>query len=166
MIVKNSKDIKFTKQRIKKVDSLFKSYVQNLTKLRGYNILAVDFDGTIVRHEYPDIGEVLPLAKEGLSIFQNQGWKIILNTMRSGEYLTQAVKLVESFGIELYGININPTQHGWTESTKCYAQLYIDDAALGCPLIYPSNDRPFVDWKTVISLMGWEKELKEFKKLN
>ena len=36
-------------------------------------------------------------------------------------------------------------------SPKCYAQLYIDDAALGCPLIYDPeiSDRPFVNWNEV-----------------
>jgi hypothetical protein len=43
--------------------------------------------------------------------------------------------------IALYAAQRNPTQDQWTESPKAYAQIYIDDAALGCPLI---NDH--VDW--------------------
>ena len=57
--------------------------------------------------------------------------------------------------IPLHGVNVNPTQHTWTKSPKAYGQLYIDDAALGCPLIYNSeiSDRPFVDWAKVEEML-------------
>lgn len=51
-------------------------------------------------------------------------------------------------GITLYGIQTNPNQ-GWTTSPKCYAHLYIDDAALGCPLVYDDHEKPYVDWSKV-----------------
>ena len=47
--------------------------------------------------------------------------------------------------IELYGINENPNQ-SWSDSPKAYANYYLDDAAIGCPLIYPEEGRPYVDW--------------------
>ena len=49
------------------------------------------------------------------------------------------------------GSNINPTQKSWTDSPKVYANLYIDDAALGCPLTIDNDfsDRPYVDWKAI-----------------
>lgn len=36
---------------------------------------------------------------------------------------------------------------------KCYAELYIDDAVLGCPLSFDKelSDRPFVNWVAVES---------------
>ena len=53
-------------------------------------------------------------------------------------------------GINLFGINENPTQYSWTNSRKVYGHIYIDDAGYGCPLIYPLNgDRPYVDWKNI-----------------
>jgi hypothetical protein len=54
-------------------------------------------------------------------------------------------------GIPLYGVNTNPTQFRWTKSKKAYANLYIDDAALGIPLkMRPSKcKRPYVNWKEV-----------------
>ena len=52
--------------------------------------------------------------------------------------------------IPLWGINKNPDQHKWTDSPKAYAGLYIDDEALGAPLIYPiTGDRPYIDWRKV-----------------
>lgn len=70
--------------------------------------------------------------------------------MRSGEQLQDAVKWFEERNIPLFGIQRNPTQDSWTSSPKAYAKIYIDDAALGCPLVEGlKGERPFVDWKTV-----------------
>jgi hypothetical protein len=53
-------------------------------------------------------------------------------------------------GIELYGVNKNPTQVHWTSSPKAYGQVYIDDAAFGCPLIELEGfARPCVNWDEV-----------------
>ena len=69
--------------------------------------------------------------------------------MRSGEQLDQAVAWFKLAKVRLYGVQVNPTQHKWTTSPKAYGQLIIDDAALGCPLIYPESGRPYADWKTI-----------------
>ena len=57
--------------------------------------------------------------------------------------------------IPLFGINYNPTQWRWTDSKKVFAQLYIDDAALGVPLKLDTSisSRPFVDWDEVAKLL-------------
>lgn len=115
--------------------------------------IAVDFDGTIVEHRYPDIGAPVPGAVRWLKQFIEAGAKVILWTMRSdneshGPTLTQAVEYCRNNGIELFGVNNNPTQSTWTQSPKAYAHLYIDDAAYGCPLLESPRvgGRPFVDW--------------------
>lgn len=109
-------------------------------------IIAVDFDGTCVTHAYPEIGEYIG-AQIVLRLLVKAGHKLILHTMRDKEELDEAVKWFEDNGIELYGINKNPTQDSWTDSPKAYANLYIDDAALGCPLLIDKKtNRKFVDW--------------------
>lgn len=142
-----------------KSQNRFARYVELLTARKGSKVVAVDFDGTIVRHAYPEIGEPVPLALEGLEMFQRKNWKIILHTMRGGDYLQQAIDYLEQAGIELYAVNENPTQKHWTDSTKCYAPLYIDDAAVGCPLVYPPDERAYVDWLAIFYLLGWANEL-------
>src|ERR1700690_3286381 len=102
--------------------------------------IAIDFDGTIVKHKYPKIGDPVPDAIEWIRKFQEAGAKIILYTMRSdgGEYpntLKDAVKYLEIYGIKLFGVNRDPEQDSWTSSHKCYANLFIDDAAFGCQLL-------------------------------
>lgn len=116
--------------------------------------VCIDFDGTIVDHRYPDIGEPVPGAIKWLRKLQSSGALLILYTMRADdpgrELLSDAVRYLQEEGIELFGINRNPHQDSWTSSPKAYGELYIDDAAFGCPLIFPKGfARPCVDWKKV-----------------
>lgn len=121
-------------------------------------IIGIDFDGTILTHEYPELGKEVPKAMETLKELNGAGHKLILWTMRSEGTLDDAVKYLTDNGIPLFGININPEQDTWTTSPKAYCHLYIDDAAFGCPLIQPPNDsRPYVDWVKVNSTL---KEMK------
>lgn len=133
-------------------------------------IIAIDFDGTLVSHEFPKIGKdigAVPVLKK----LVDAGHKLILHTMRSdidevksfeygihgkpGKYLTEAVEWCKVRDIHLWGINENPEQLSWTNSPKPYAHIYIDDAALGCPLKCDhETERPYVDWKRI------EEELK------
>ena len=111
-------------------------------------IIAIDFDGTCVTHEYPKVGRDIgaaPVLKE----LVEKGHKLILWTMRSGDALNDAADWFHDNNIPLFGINSNPEQHTWTRSPKAYAQLYIDDAALGIPLIHTDWSRPHVDWVRV-----------------
>ncbi len=111
--------------------------------------IAIDFDGTIVKHEFPRMGDVLPKAFEWMKKFEDAGARLLLNTMRSDEYLNAAVECCRENGIEFFGVNHNPEQDSWTSSPKVYAQLYIDDAAFGCPLVHEAGSRPYVDWDIV-----------------
>lgn len=112
-------------------------------------IIAVDFDGTIVTHEYPEIGKPVPGAIETLKELQARGDKLILWTMRSGETLDDAIRYCENNGIIFWGVNENPEQSKWTSSPKAYAHVYIDDAALNATLRDNPGGRPFLDWFVV-----------------
>ena len=125
-------------------------------------LVAVDFDGTIAEHEFPDIGPAVPGAFDWMRRWQAAGAKLILWTMRSdgrsgdgsrenGPVLTDAVEFCRTNGVEFFGVNENPDQKSWTGSPKAYAHLYVDDAAFGCPLRPASKagNRPMVDWAAV-----------------
>ena len=112
--------------------------------------IGIDFDGTCVTHEYPRVGKdigAVPVLKK----LTDSGHLLILNTMRSGRELDDAVQWFIDNDIPLYGVNENPSQKSWTASPKVYAHLYIDDAALGCLLKMDNavSDRPFVNWDAV-----------------
>jgi len=112
--------------------------------------IAIDFDGTCVDHCFPDIGEEVPECVDVLKELVQAGHKLILNTMRSGEYLEPAVQWFISRGIPLSGINTDPAQSGWTQSPKCFSELYIDDAAFGAPIIERAGfNRKSIDWGVV-----------------
>lgn len=108
-------------------------------------IIAIDFDGTCVTPNYPGIGENIG-AEYVLKALTEEGHILVLNTMRSGKKLKDAENWFKEHKIPLHGINKTYGQENWTSSPKVYANLYIDDSALGCPL----NSRgSFVDWIAV-----------------
>ena len=133
------------------------------------SIIAVDFDGTLCTHEFPRIGVEVPYAIDTLKSLQKRGHKVFLWSMRghpdlsrfdhtnqeTGEYIEQdtllaALKWCEERGLVFNGVNRSPAQ--FSTSPKQYAQVYIDDAALGCPLRYlydTGSRRPVVDWGEV-----------------
>lgn len=117
--------------------------------------IGIDFDGTVVKHAFPNIGEDIGAVPVLKNLVKN-GHKLILTSMRSHrltngiDTLTEAENWFKSHDIELFGVNNNPTQKRWTDSPKPYANLYIDDASLGCPLkMDEGEDRPYVDWKVL-----------------
>ena len=121
-------------------------------------IIAIDFDGTCVKNKYPYVGEdigAVPILKD----LVKRGHRLILCTMRSHkpnkgiDCLQDAVDWFNNNGIELYAINENPEQKSWTDSNKIYADLYIDDAALGCPLTSDGFGNVYVDWSNVSNLL-------------
>ncbi len=116
--------------------------------------ICLDFDGTVVDHDYPAIGQPVPHALETLRHLQMRGARIILWTMRSngpdGDLLQNAVDYLKENGIYLYGINENPDQKEWTASPKAYGHVYIDDAGIGCPLVNLKGfKKPCVNWKKI-----------------
>lgn len=114
----------------------------------------MDFDGTCVRHEYPEIGADVPDAVRVLQRLNENGVRLILWTIRSGEQLDAAVQWFAAREIALWAVNKNPQQRFWSKSPKAYAPAYIDDAALGCPLVYPAGEsRPYADWSALEKLL-------------
>lgn len=54
--------------------------------------IAVDFDGTIVEHRYPQIGEEIPFATATLKMLINERHRLILWSVREGKLLEEAVE--------------------------------------------------------------------------
>jgi hypothetical protein len=95
--------------------------------------IAVDFDGTIVEHEYPKIGKEKLFAFRTLKELEKQGANLILWTFRTGEELEEAIEYCRDNGIEFYAINKNYPEEviDETVSRKIDADIYIDDKNLG-----------------------------------
>ncbi len=96
--------------------------------------IAVDFDGTIVEHEYPKIGKPKLFAFEALRDLQKRGHQLILWTVRTGELLEEAVEFCRQNGVEFYAVNKNYPEEEYIEgvtSRKILADIYIDDRIVG-----------------------------------
>ncbi len=96
--------------------------------------IAVDFDGTIVEHKYPEIGKEILFAFETLRALQKQNHQLILWTYRSGKELEEAVEYCRRNGVVFYAINASYPEEEFDEeydSRKIDADLFIDDRNIG-----------------------------------
>ena len=96
--------------------------------------IAVDFDGTIVHHRYPKIGDEIPFATETLRLLLRDRHRLILWTVREGRLLDEAVEWCRARGVEFYAINRDFPEEDATGSgfsRKIKADLFIDDRNFG-----------------------------------
>ena len=97
--------------------------------------IAVDFDGTIVEHRYPEIGPEIPFAVQTLRMLIAERHKLILWSVREGELLDEAVNWCRERGIEFYAVTRDYPEETLTNndhfSRKLKVDLFIDDRNLG-----------------------------------
>jgi hypothetical protein len=97
--------------------------------------IAVDFDGTIVEHKYPEIGAELPFATETLRMLIKDQHKLILWTVREGVLLDEAVNWCKERGVVFYAVNRDYPEEKEENnnhfSRKVKADIFIDDSNLG-----------------------------------
>ena len=113
-------------------------------------VIAVDFDGTIVTHEYPKIGKEIPFAIETLKRLQSEFHHLlILWTVREGQELEEAVEFCRKRGLEFYAVNANYPEEIFSSeiSRKINAEIYIDDRNLG----------GILDWGIIYRMIAGEK---------
>lgn len=96
-------------------------------------LIAVDFDGTIVDHEYPRIGKEKLFAFQTLRALQDKGHRLVLWTIREGKTLEDAVEYCRSNGVEFYAVNETFPGEGFQQgqSRKVNADIFIDDRNVG-----------------------------------
>lgn len=97
--------------------------------------IAVDFDGTIVDHRYPQIGKEKPFAIKTLIKLQEEGHQLILWSVREGRLLDEAVDFCRERGLEFYAVNKDydeeVAEKNRNFSRKLKVDLFIDDRNLG-----------------------------------
>ena len=95
--------------------------------------IAVDFDGTIVEHEYPEIGKEKLFAFLTLKELNRKGARLILWTFRTGKELEEAVEFCRKNGVEFYAVNKNYPEEIMDEHVgrKIDADIFIDDRNIG-----------------------------------
>ena len=114
--------------------------------------IAVDFDGTIVEHKYPQIGEEIPFAVETLKMLTQDRHKLILWSVREGELLEEAVNWCRERGLEFYAVNRDypeeTTDNNPHFSRKLKVDMFIDDRNLG----------GLPDWGTIYRMISHHKK--------
>lgn len=121
-------------------------------------IIAVDFDGTIVEHKYPEIGKEKPFATATLRQLIADGHKLILWSVREGKLLEDAVAWCEERGVRFYSTNANldedvNDQHRSTNfSRKLKVHVFIDDRNIG----------GLPDWGTIYQLISQRMSYADF----
>ncbi len=114
--------------------------------------IAVDFDGTIVEHRYPEIGPELPFAVDTLKMLIADKHKLILWSVREGQLLEDAVNWCRERGIEFYAINKDFPEEN-EKLNQHYARklssvdVWIDDRNLG----------GLPDWGTIYQIINERK---------
>lgn len=98
-------------------------------------IVAVDFDGTLCRNAFPSIGEPYWAIIAALrAVQQHTDHTTVLWTCRVNDKLKEAVEWCEEHGLHFDGVNVNAihnvSEYG-TDPRKIFADIYIDDKAVG-----------------------------------
>ncbi|HAN18489.1 MAG: hydrolase [Bacteroidetes bacterium GWC2_33_15] len=117
--------------------------------------IAVDFDGTIVDHEYPQIGKPKLFAFETLKALQKRGDLLILWTFRNGKELDEAIGFCKKNGIEFYAVNKSYPEEIFDNSIsrKIDADIYIDDRNIG----------GFPGWSSIWQILNPEQYTNDIK---
>lgn len=118
-------------------------------------IIAVDFDGTIVTHEYPKIGKEIPFATQTLKMLAKDGHRLILWTVREGRLLEEAVKWCNERGVDFYAVNKDYPEEELDNnnhySRKLKADIWIDDRNVG----------GLPDWGTIYRIISEKRTYEE-----
>lgn len=118
-------------------------------------LIAVDFDGTIVRHRYPEIGEEIPFATETLKLLIEDRHRLVLWTVREGQLLDDAVEWCRQRGVEFYAINRDFPEEDITLNEhftrKLKVDMWIDDRNVG----------GLPDWGTIYHMIHDKKTYEE-----
>lgn len=97
--------------------------------------IAVDFDGTIVEHRYPDIGKELPFATETLRMLIKDHHRLILWSVREGDLLQEAIDWCHERGVDFWAVNKDYPEEEESKnnhfSRKIKADYFIDDRNIG-----------------------------------
>lgn len=116
--------------------------------------IAVDFDGTIVEHRYPEIGPEIPFAVDTLKLLVKERHRLILWSVREGELLDEAVEWCRQRGVEFYAVNKDYPEEKSTDkgfSRKLKVDLFIDDRNVG----------GIPDWGTIYRMIKERKSYEE-----
>jgi hypothetical protein len=122
----------------------------------------LDFDGTVVEHNYPAIGAPNPHALRVIAKLQANGHHLILNTYRADlndGSLEEALTYLNSSGevepiSECLELKVNPPLFNLDEALQL-DELYIDDISEGTPM----RPNKVLEWGLMVDWIELERLL-------
>ena len=112
-------------------------------------VIAVDFDGTIVEHMYPKIGNEIPFATDTLKELIKDGHQLILWSVREDGLLQEAVDWCHRRGVDFWAVNKDYPEEERSKnnhfSRKLKADMFIDDRNVG----------GLPDWGTIYQMIKY-----------
>lgn len=97
-------------------------------------IIAIDFDGTIVEDNYPNIGKLKDYADTVIRNLKDDGHFIIIWTCRTNKPLLEAVDFLHKHDIPFDAVNSHEPKNILSfgmGAVKVYADVYIDNNQVG-----------------------------------
>jgi hypothetical protein len=90
--------------------------------------IAIDFDGTLCEHRYPECGPPRPAVVEAVRALHAMGWRVVVQSCRAqaddGLLVEMAAWLAE------HGV---PCDEIWRGAGKPFAHAYLDDRGVAVP---------------------------------
>jgi hypothetical protein len=115
-------------------------------------ILGIDFDGVVCKHaKFPSVGKPVPGSDKWIKRFDELGARQFLWTCRNDKFLKYAISNIKKRELPFESYNELAYGKGtFAPYPKLFANIYIDDAAFGAPLIFPEDgSRAYLDWDIV-----------------
>ena len=132
-------------------------------------LIAVDLDGTVVEHRFPEIGKELPFATDTLRRLIDDGHRLVLWTVRTGHLLDEALAWCKERGVTFYAVNSDYPEQTFEEGMprKMKVDVVIDDRNLGglpeWGVIYDMITRRLTYHQYMLEAMGKEPQKRHKK---
>ena len=104
-------------------------------------IIAVDFDGTIVQHKYPEIGSEIPFATATIRRLIAEQHQVILWTVRRGELLQEAIDWCKA---QIDNLRIDTHPNNKTMQHLCTSRGFVECGKI--TIARDGSDRIIYHW--------------------
>lgn len=123
-------------------------------------IISLDFDGLICENRYPDVGNILPNAKEVIGYLHSRGHEIVINTCRNGHYAENAKAYLTNQGIKFNHFNEN--------SPKLIKRYNGDTRKISSDCYFDDRNISDLMYKKMLGVEGynqeiWQQNLEQFE---
>lgn len=109
---------------------------------QSYPVIAVDFDGTLVKDQFPNLGQPFIEGINTVNAMIEAGYEIVIWTAR--QELVPVMEHLKNHGLNIDKVKINAhadymLNRYESQGIKIGASIYIDDRGYGAPIFNDSE---------------------------